>query len=162
MAQRPAPLNMNKPSSAETQAKPNSARRHHSRTGQEALELFLASTVKLHPPPVPGHKPPFPKSIAHQKKDNDLKKNPAVIFSPPCSLIFNQRQGEKTCIQGTAGQSEPGIRGNTGGVLKSFRGETRDLESGCLFSEGSEVVMMIGSDVCLVAAAAASASRAAA
>lgn len=51
MAQRPAPLNMNKPSSAETQAKPNSARRHHSRTGQEALELFLASTVKLHPPP---------------------------------------------------------------------------------------------------------------
>lgn len=34
--QHPAPLNMNKPSSAETQAKPNSARRHHSRTGQEA------------------------------------------------------------------------------------------------------------------------------
>ena len=55
------------------------------------------------------------------------------------------------------------IRGNTGeagGVLRSFGGETGDLESGCLFSEGSEVVMMIGSDVCLVAAA--SASRAAA
>lgn len=43
--------------------------------------------------------------------------------------------------------------------VKSFGGETGDLESGCLFSEGSEVVMMIGSDVCLVAPA--SASRAA-
>ena len=53
-----------------------------------------------------------------------------------------------------------GIRGNTGGVLKSFRGETGDLETGCLFSVGSEAVMMIGCDVCLVAAA--SASRAAA
>lgn len=53
MAQRPAPLNMNKPSSAETQAKPNSARRHHSRTGQEALELLLASADELHPPPTP-------------------------------------------------------------------------------------------------------------
>lgn len=50
MAQRPAPLNMNKPSSAETQAKPNSARRHHSRTEQEALELLLASTTELHSP----------------------------------------------------------------------------------------------------------------
>lgn len=48
----------------------------------------------------------------------------------------------------------------SGGVLKSCGGETGDQESGCLFSEGSEVVMMIGSDVCLVAAA--SASRAAA
>lgn len=56
-----------------------------------------------------------------------------------------------------------GIQGRTtesGGVLKSCRGETGDQESVCLFSEGSEVVMMIGSDVCLVAAA--SASRAAA
>lgn len=44
-------------------------------------------------------------------------------------------------------------------VLKSFRGETRDPESDCLFSKVSEVVMMIGNDVCLVAAA--SASRAA-
>lgn len=54
-----------------------------------------------------------------------------------------------------------GIQGNTGeasGVLKSLRCEIGEL--GCLFSEGSEVVMMIGSDVCMVAAA--SASRAAA
>lgn len=35
-----------------------------------------------------------------------------------------------------------------------------NLESGCSFSEGSEVVTLIGSEVCLVAAA--SASRAAA
>lgn len=76
MAQRPAPLNMNKPSSAETQAKPNSARRHHSRTGQEALELLLASTDELHQPPPPlAVKPRFPKSIAHQKKIMALKKN---------------------------------------------------------------------------------------
>ena len=67
MAQRPAPLNMNKPSSADTQAKPNSARRHHSRTEQEALELLLASTDELRHP-LPPRKPPFPKSIAHQKK----------------------------------------------------------------------------------------------
>lgn len=74
MAQRPAPLNMNKPSSAETQAKPNSARRHHSRTGQEALELLLASRDKLHHHhPLLRHKPSFPKSIAHQKKDNGLE-----------------------------------------------------------------------------------------
>lgn len=56
-----------------------------------------------------------------------------------------------------------GMRGNTGeagGVLRSFRGETGVLESGCLFSEASEVVMMIGCDVCLGAAA--SALRAAA
>lgn len=79
MAQRPAPLNMNKPSSAETQAKPNSARRHHSRTGQEALELCLASTDEIHPAP-PRHKPPFPKSIAHQKKDNVFKKSCSDFF----------------------------------------------------------------------------------
>lgn len=90
MAQRPAPLNMNKPSSAETQAKPNSARRHHSRTGQEALELLLASTDELHQPPPPlAVKPRFPKSIAHQKKIMALKKNKAAIFF--CSLIFNYR-----------------------------------------------------------------------
>lgn len=52
-----------------------------------------------------------------------------------------------------------GIPVKAGGVLRSFRGETGNLETACLFSEGSEVVMMIGSDVCLVAAA--SASRAA-
>lgn len=40
------------------------------------------------------------------------------------------------------------------------RSETGVLESGCLFSMSSEVVMVIGSDVCLVAAA--SALRAAA
>jgi len=48
MAQRPAPLNMNKPSSADTQAKPNSARRHHSGKGQEARQLSLASRDELH------------------------------------------------------------------------------------------------------------------
>lgn len=53
------------------------------------------------------------------------------------------------------------MRGNTGEageVLRSFRGETGVLESGCLLSEGSEVVMMIGRDVCLVAAASAAAA----
>lgn len=55
----------------------------------------------------------------------------------------------------SVGQSE-WESGEAGGVLKSFGGETGDLETACLFTEGSEVVMMIGSDVCLVAAAYAS------
>lgn len=49
--------------------------------------------------------------------------------------------------------------GEASRVLKSFRSETGDPESDCLFLKASEVVMMIGSDVCLVTAA--SASRAA-
>lgn len=72
MAQRPAPLNMNKPSSAETQAKPNSAHRHHSRTGQEALELSLASTDELHHPP-PSPQTPVPKVNCPSRKDNGVK-----------------------------------------------------------------------------------------
>lgn len=74
MAQRLAPLNMNKPSSAESQAKPNSASRHHSRAGQEALGLLLASTDELHHPP---HSPqtPVPKVNCPSKKDNGLKKH---------------------------------------------------------------------------------------
>lgn len=69
MAQRPAPRNMNKPSSAETQAKPNSAHRHHSRAEQEALELSLASTDELHQPPPRPDKPPVPKVNCPSKKD---------------------------------------------------------------------------------------------
>lgn len=86
MTQHPAPLNMNKPSSAETQAKPNSARRHHSRTGQEALELLLASANELHQLPSLTINTPFPKSIAHQKNIMALN-NPAVIFFFP--LLFD-------------------------------------------------------------------------
>lgn len=53
MAKHCARLNMNKLSSAETQAKSNSASRHHSRMGQDALELLLASIDPTSPPSSP-------------------------------------------------------------------------------------------------------------
>lgn len=82
MTQHPAPLNMNKPSSAETQAKPNSARRHHSRTGQEALELLLASTNELHQLPSLTINPHSQSQLPIKKNIMALN-NPAVIFFPP-------------------------------------------------------------------------------
>ena len=88
MAQRLAPLNMNKPSSAENQAKPNSARRHHSSTGQEALEPLLASTDELHHPP-PSPQTPVPKVNCPSKKDNGLKKHIILQWFFLCCLIFN-------------------------------------------------------------------------
>lgn len=39
------------------------------------------------------------------------------------------------------------------GFIKSFRGETGVPQWGCLFSEGSAAVTMIGPDGCLVVAA---------
>lgn len=84
MAQRPAPLNMNKPSSAEIQAKPNSARRHHSRTEQEALELLLASTTKLHSPtpslPTNSHSWSQLPIKKKRKKVKSLKKSCSDFF----------------------------------------------------------------------------------
>lgn len=96
MAKRPAPLNMNKPSSAEIRAKPNSARRHHCRTGQEALQLFLASTAKIqHLPLSPSPLTPIPKVNCPSKKKKDN------CFKTPCGdccffllLIFSYRHGD--------------------------------------------------------------------
>lgn len=73
MAQHPAPLNMNKPSTAETQAKPNSARRHHSRTGQEALELMLASADELRQLPSLTISPCSQSQLPIKIKDNGFK-----------------------------------------------------------------------------------------
>ncbi|KAF3856600.1 hypothetical protein F7725_017323 [Dissostichus mawsoni] len=69
MAKRPALLNMNKPSSAETQAKPNSAHRHHSRTGQEAHGALIGKPRQTPPPPtLPRYKPPIPNTTAGQEE----------------------------------------------------------------------------------------------
>lgn len=54
----------------------------------------------------------------------------------------------------------PSGGGNRRGYWRVWKVKPENLESGCSFSEGSEVVTLIGSEVCLVAAA--SASRAAA
>ncbi|CAB1437271.1 unnamed protein product [Pleuronectes platessa] len=98
MAQRPAPLNMNKPSSAETWAKPNSAQRHHSSAGQEAPELLLASSDRLHHHQHHHHPSLAANSCSQsqlpikKEEDNGLKKtqyHPAVIFCSP-RLIFSK------------------------------------------------------------------------
>ena len=159
MAQRPAPLNMNKPSSAETQAKPNSARRHHSRTGQEALELLLASRDELHrPPPPPCRETPVPKVNCPSKKDNGFKKkkeekkNLQRFFSVLWfSIIVRVRRRAFKIPLG---------RRESEGDAGEFGRWNRRTWSQAARSEGSEVVTLIGSEVCLVAAA--SASRAAA
>lgn len=97
----------------------------------------------------------FPKLIAHQKEDNGFKYSYGV---PP--LLFDSTYcSEKTHIQENLGPSERECKGMLG-FIKSFSGETGVLQSGCMFSEDFAAVMMIESDVCLVAAA--SALRAAA
>lgn len=150
MALHRAQLNMNKPSSADTPAKPNSACRHHCRTEQEAPDPLLACTNELQRLPCLTIKALFQSQLPIKRNIMALN-NPAVVFFPSCLSILGYCC-DKRCIQDNLELRE------RGGILvkgasRGFGGETGFLESSCLFSEGSEAVMMIGCDACLVAAA---------
>lgn len=163
MAPHRAQLNMNKPSSADTPAKPNSACRHHCRTEQEAPDPLLACTNELQWLRRHAIKSLFQSQLPIKRNIMALN-NPAVVFffflspflpSHPRSLLWQEMQSRSLRAERTWGNaSAVGFRGDSGG-------ETGFLESSCLFSEGSLLVTVIGFDVCLVAAAAAAALRAA-
>lgn len=90
MAPHRAQLNMNKPSSADTPAKPNSACRHHCRTEQEALDPSLACTNELQWLRRHAIKALFQSQLPIKRNIMALN-NPAVVFfflSPFCLPIL--------------------------------------------------------------------------
>lgn len=120
MALHRAQLNMNKPSSADTPAKPNSAYRHHCRTEQEAPDSSLACTNELQWLRRHAIKSFFQSQLPIKRNIMALN-NPAVVFSPlslPFSLPILAHCCDKRC-----NRDHPELR-ERGGTLSKwvFRG----------------------------------------